>query len=246
METWGHEGRRPTGSVSAGTERSALCFPPLSSCYALCHAVRMTEIPQALFCFTQASFSTTKRLHQTKWPLSARIWTNLKPPPRSRPRVSDVYLSYLLLLKLKRVYQSVVCGSRCHVWLLWLQEENKEGALLQSRGVGVNALLRGHVLLSGIPESLSSLPPLLMSPPPHCSNFSRLRRMNGGLYVFMPGQRAERKALTLSQLSPPQTACLVLSCSTFNRNAVSFLAELYLCWRVDSSFKLSWLSNFHF
>lgn len=116
-ETWGHERRRPTGTVSAGTERSALCFPPpfpsLSSCYTLCHAVRMTEIPQgSLFWFRQASFSTTKRLHQTKWLLSERIWTSLKSPPRSRPRVSHVYLAYLLCFyfKPKRVYQSVVCG----------------------------------------------------------------------------------------------------------------------------------------
>lgn len=148
----------------------------LSSRYTLCHAVRMTEIPQgSLFCFRQASFSTTKRLHQTKWLLSERIWTNLKSPHALAPVSATFICPICFYFKLKRVYQSVVCGySRCHVWLLWLQEENKEGALLQSRGVGVNALLRGHVLLSGIPESLSSLPPLLMSPPPYCSNFSRL------------------------------------------------------------------------
>lgn len=49
-------------------------------------SVRMTEIPQgSLFCFRQASFSTTKRLHQTKWLLSERIWTNLKSPHALAP-----------------------------------------------------------------------------------------------------------------------------------------------------------------
>lgn len=89
----------------------------LSSCYTLCHAVRMTETPQgSLFSFRQASFSTTKRLHQTKWLLSERIWTNLKSPHALAPVSATFICLICFYFKLKRVYQSVVCGySRCHV-----------------------------------------------------------------------------------------------------------------------------------